>query len=151
MSNHGVTNVGALATFPDTALHLRSVPGIQVHMTPAPAFIVPLPLLLHQLHVKTHHPRLMRNGNVPGANVWHGCARRSIIHRNPASAASHIPTHVSLPLLHLPALLVPTQVPHKCLHFKKQLTPLTRSVPPLQLASIPLRLVLTPLSPALVF
>jgi len=97
MSNHGVTNVGALATFPDTALHLRSLPGVQVHMTRAPAFTVPLPLLLPQLHVKTHHPRLMRNGNVPGANVWHGCARRSIIHRNPASAASHIPTHVSLP------------------------------------------------------
>jgi len=64
MSNHGVTNVGALATFPDTALHLRSVPGVQVHMTRAPAFTVPLPLLLPQLHVKTHHPRLMRNGNV---------------------------------------------------------------------------------------
>ncbi|ROT79248.1 hypothetical protein C7M84_002030 [Penaeus vannamei] len=35
--------------------------------------------------------------HLPGVNVWHGCARRSIIHRNPASAASHIPTHVSLP------------------------------------------------------
>jgi len=61
MSNHGVTNVGALATFLDTALHLRSVPGAQVHMT----FIVPLSLLQHQhRHVKTHHPRMMRNGNV---------------------------------------------------------------------------------------
>ncbi|ROT73351.1 hypothetical protein C7M84_008216 [Penaeus vannamei] len=35
--------------------------------------------------------------HLPGVNVWYGCTRRSIIHRNPASAASHIPTHVSLP------------------------------------------------------
>jgi len=65
MSNHGVTNVGALGTFLDTALHLKSVHGARVHMIPVPASIVSHPLMLHQLrHVKTHHPQMMRNGNV---------------------------------------------------------------------------------------
>lgn len=39
MSNHGVTNVGSLGTFPDTALHLRSAHDscAYIHRTPPSA------------------------------------------------------------------------------------------------------------------
>lgn len=124
MSNLVVTNVGAMGTFPDTALHMRSVPGAQVHMT----FIVPLSLLQHQhRHVKTHHPRPMRNGNILDVTCQEGTYGTDAPDAQPSTAILPLQPHICQHmyhclLLHHPALQILSQVPHRCLHYKKQLT-----------------------------
>lgn len=97
MSNHGVTNVGSLGTFPDTALHLRSAHDscAYIHRNPpsAAASTSSCQDSPPMNDAKWKCPRC----HLSGVNVWHGCTGRSTIPRNPNSTASHMPTHASLP------------------------------------------------------